>query len=262
MEPTTWTQDTALEWHHTYTEWTYLHGSQFQNVTELADHLRRLNSRFAQLQRGSRMTNAQMNSRFLTLCGQMGHEEMVRDLSLKQSRYMFSGDERSWTSFDEVVARFISFESWQRGERNGATRTQSNEQRPPRGASLEQQMNNVSLNGQSPRHQPPPSWEQSAPAYTNDNSSDYYRDEKPPVPEVRKQPEVQKRPLQRSGTQRAFDFMARQSQMPQVPVQSVHDPMPDPDDLAPPPSLLSPREIKDKRSSRKSMRYDTEEFMS
>lgn len=213
------------------------------------------------------MTNAQINSRYMTLCGQMGYEDMVRDLSLKEGRHLFAGDERSWISFDELVARFVSFESWRRNDHDGATRTQSNEQRPPRGASLEQGMKSVSLNGQTSNNgrqqQQPPPWEQSAPAYSDNPAFDYYhQDEKQPIPETRKRPEVQKRPLQRSGTQRAFDFMARQSQMPQVPVASSHDPMPDPDDLAPPPSLLSPREIKDKRSNRKSMRYDTEEFMS
>lgn len=258
MDTSAWNQEAALEWHYTFSELNFLHASQFSSVTDMAERLKDLNDRLARLSRGSRLTNAQINSRFLTLCSQSGYEEMVRDVTLKEGKYLFTDDQRSWTSFDELVARFVEFESWQRSGQDGALRTMSNEQRPRREASLQKGMQNVSLG--SRQQQSPPSWQQSAPAYTDDPYSDYYQQEqKPSIPE--KRPDVQKRPLQRSGTQRAFDFMARQSQMPQVPTTS-HDPMPDPEDLAPPPSLLSPRDIKDKRASRKSMRYDTEAFMS
>lgn len=267
-----WNNESALEWHQVFTEWTDLDGRHFTNVAEVADVLRRLNRRLAALQRSSRMTNAQMNSRFIALCQQMGYEEMTRNLILQEGPHLFSGDERAWVSFDEVVDRYVSFESWRRQDTgNGVSRVRSHEPTPPRTTSLEQHMRSASLHdhNRSVGANPPPppqahpqtqsEWEQ-APAYSEDPSFDYYtRDEKAPPPQSQQRPQAQKRALQRSGTQRAFDFMARSSVAPSLPDINIvgHD-----DPLAPAPPLLSPRQIKDKRSNRKSMRYDTEEFMS
>lgn len=291
MEPTIWNNESALEWHQIFTDWNDLNGNRFSTVAEVADTLRRLNRRLAALQRSSRMTNAQMNSRFVALCQQMGYVEMSRDLIIHEGAYLFSNDERAWLSFDEVVDRYVQFEAWRRHDAennlNGATRTRSHDPTPPRSTSLEQGMRAASLHDrnlsvgslQRPTQPPaaqPPQWDQ-VPAYTEDPSFDYYtRDEKretplQPQPQQQQQPppqpqpqpqlrsEAQKRALQRSGTQRAFDFMARSSVAPSLPDINIvgHD-----DPLAPPPPLLSPRQIKDKRSHRKSMRYDTEEFMS
>lgn len=266
MDPTVWNHESALEWHQVFTEWSDLKGSYFNGVAQGADTLRRLNRQLAGLQRSSRMTNAQMNSRFLTLCQQMGFEEMTRDLIIKDSHSLFSGDEKAWIAFDELVDKFVNFEAWRRQDNgNGVNRVRSNDSVPPRSASLEQNMRAVSLHDRTPSvnsnaNRPAHAdWDQ-APAYTEDPSFDYYhRDEKrQPEPQPRAAP-VQKRPLQRSGTQRAFDFMARASAAPSIPDIQV----PDHDDpAAPPPPMLSPRQIKDRRSYRKSMRYDTEEFMS
>jgi hypothetical protein len=274
MDPTIWNNESALEWHHVFTEWNNLNGNRFNAIADVADNLRLLNRRMAALQRSSRMTNAQMNSRFITLCQQMGYVEMSRDLIIQEGAYLFSNDERSWLSFDEVVDRYVQFESWRRQDANGAgaTRVRSNasDSAPPRSTSLEQGMRATSLHDRNPsvasnnqaQAQALPQWDQ-APAYTEDPSFDYYtRDEKretAPQPQPQLRPDVQKRALQRSGTQRAFDFMARSSVAPSLPDINIvgHD-----DPLAPPPPLLSPRQIKDKRSHRKSMRYDTEEFMS
>ena len=278
MDPSIWNNESALEWHQVFTEWGSLNGAQFKAVSDAADTLKRLNRRMAALQRSSRMTNAQMNSRFITLCQQMGYQEMTRDLVIQEGAYLFSNDERAWLSFDEVVDRYLNFESWRRQEsNNGVARMRSNESAPPRSTSLEQNMRSVSLHDRNQstgshrqKHsQSSQQWDQ-APAYTEDPSFDYYtRDEKheaspqtlpqalPQQPQQR--PEVVKRGLNRSGTQRAFDFMARSSVAPSLPDINIvgHD-----DPMAPPPPLLSPRQIKDKRSHRKSMRYDTEEFMS
>jgi hypothetical protein len=274
MDSTFWNNESALEWHQVFTEWSSLNGSHFNAVADIADTLRRLNRRLATLQRSSRMTNAQMNSRLITLCQQMGYQEMSRDLIVQEGAFLFSNDERAWLSFDEVADRYVNFEAWRRQDNgnNGATRVRSNDSAPPRSTSLEQNMRSVSLHDRGPsssssRHGASPSqgqnqWEQ-APAYSEEPSFDYYtRDEKrdaPPTAQPQQRPEAQKRALQRSGTQRAFDFMARSSVAPSLPDINIvgHD-----DPLAPPPPLLSPRQIKDKRSHRKSMRYDTEEFMS
>ena len=248
------------EWHQTFTELTYLHGSQFGSAPEAADTMRRLNSRLQVLMPGSRLTNSQMNSRFITLCGQMGYERTGQDLIARQGAQLFATDERFWLPFDEVVSHYVNEEAWAKQQRPNTTetRTQYNEQRPPRNASLEQGMKNVAIS-----HPPQPqAWEQPVSSYNDDAALAYNgSDQTAQIPEAGKRRDAQKRPLQRSGTQRAFDFMARQSQMPNVPSVTA-PPIPDDDDLAPPPPLLSPRQIKDKRSSRRSMRYDTEEFMS
>jgi hypothetical protein len=273
MDPTVWNSESALEWHQLFTQWTDLNGSHFKNVRDVADTLRQLNRRLGTLQRSSRMTNAQMNSRLISLCQQMGYTEMSRDLITQEGAFLFSNDERAWLAFDEVVDRYTDFESWrQQNAGNGASRVRSNDSAPPRSASLDQQMRGASLHDRNrsttsqqsqPRTQQ--QWEQ-APAYSEDPGFEYYtRDEKTDIP-PQPQPQPQQhrvvgsqRSLARSGTQRAFDFMARSSVAPTLPDVNIvsHD-----DPLAPPPPLLSPRQIKDKRSHRKSMRYDTEEFMS
>jgi hypothetical protein len=268
MDTKTWGNEAALEWHQLFMEWNGLHGSQFGTIAELATTLTRLNRQMATASRSQRMTNAQMNSRLMTMSEHMGYEDMTRDLVIREGQYIFSSDERSWVPFDDLVARYTSFEAWRQrnsqNSSNGLAQVRSNESaggRPPRNASLEQNMRSVTLHDRVPsREQPqhrPQEWEQ-APAYSEEANFDYYRsDEKRSQPP----PVVQKRALARSGTQRAFDFAVRSSQAPSVPGPIDLPPVGE-DGLVPPPPLLSPRQIKDKRSSRRSMRYDTEEFMS
>ncbi|ETN43900.1 uncharacterized protein HMPREF1541_11031 [Cyphellophora europaea CBS 101466] len=275
MDPSVWNSDAALEWHQVYTEWNDLRGNYFNSVIQAADTLRRLSRRMAALQRSSRMTNAQMNSRYMTLCQQMGYEEMTRDLVLQDGKGLFSADERAWMSFDELVDRYANFEAWRRQNpingngnsnqvNNGIGRVRSNEPTPPRTTSLDPNPRSMTLPERNKsidtnRHAQP-EYEQ-APAYSEEPGYDHYGQDEKRQPEVQTQsPSLhQRRALQRSGTQRAFDFIARSSVAPSIP--DINVPYND-DPLAPPPPLLSPRQIKDKRSSRKSMRYDTEEFMS